>query len=178
MMKINLQPVLEDQLVILRPLQRGDFEDLFRISHNPLVWQQHPAKERSEIGGFSRFFQDALDSGSAFCILDKKNKNIIGTTRFNPSAEISNAIEIGWTFIAPEFWGGTINKSIKNLMLEHAFTGYEYVLFYIHSENFRSQKAVEKIGARPVKMLENKRLTERFTASMIYMIAKDDFKQG
>jgi len=43
---MNLQPVLENDLVKLAPLQESDFEALYRVASDPLVWEQHPNKNR------------------------------------------------------------------------------------------------------------------------------------
>jgi N-acetyltransferase len=173
----DLQPTLEDSLVVLRPLQESDFEGLFLVASDPVIWEQHPAKERSQKDGFSHFFSEAIKSKSAFLIIDKKSNKIIGTSRYNFSKESIRAIEIGWTFLAKEFWGGTYNRAIKNLMLIHAFTHFDLVLFYIDKNNFRSQKAVEKIGAQRITSIDGKRLETRPTASVVYSIQKQQFKR-
>ena len=62
-------------------------------------------------------------------------------------------------------------------MIEWAFNFVENVLFYIHEENIRSQKAVEKIGARRITSLEGKALEIRPNATVIYNITKNSWKQ-
>lgn len=172
----NLQPVLENELLILRPLKQEDFEKLYEVASDPLIWEQHPAKDRSQRSGFELFFNDALKSGSAFIIIDKGTEKPIGSTRFNKIKESQNAIEIGWTFLAKECWGGHYNKSMKSLMIEYAINYVENILFYIHEDNIRSQKAIEKIGGKRIVSIEGKILETRPTASVIYCIAKDHWK--
>jgi len=55
-------------------------------------------------------------------------------------------VEIGWTFLARSHWGGVYNREMKSLMLTHAFRFAERVVFVIGPQNWRSRKAVEKIG--------------------------------
>ena len=130
----------------LRPLESGDFEALFAVASDPLLWEQHPSKERAERAGFERWFQESVVSGGAFVIIDRENDQIIGSTRFayDPTRK---EVEIGWTFLARSHWGGPYNAETKRLMLAHAFQFVDAVLFRVHSGNRRSQRAVEKLGA-------------------------------
>ena len=57
--------------------------------------------------------------------------------------------EIAWTFLPRAYWDGKYNAEMKALMLRHAFTFVDRVIFLIGPENYRSQSAVEKIGAVP-----------------------------
>ena len=174
---IDLQPELENHLLILRPLRKEDFEDLYKLASDPLIWEQHPSKDRCRKDVFELFFKEAMESGGAFVIIDKKTNQIIGSTRFHVVKETQNAIEIGWTFLAREYWGGYYNQSMKYLMIEYALDFIENILFYIHEENIRSQKAVEKIGARRITSLEGKVLETRPNATVIYNITKNSWKQ-
>jgi RimJ/RimL family protein N-acetyltransferase len=100
---------------------------------------------------FREFFREALENGSAFVVIERKTGEIIGSSRyfrfdqegFDPRESV---VEIGWTFLARAFWGGEYNRELKRLMLDHAFRFVERVVFVIGVTNFRSQKAVEKIG--------------------------------
>jgi RimJ/RimL family protein N-acetyltransferase len=95
---------------------------------------------------FKVFFREALESGGAFVIIDKKSQQIIGSTRFYGYEPQKSEIEIGWTFLARNYWGGRYNRELKQLMLAHAFKFVENVVFYVGQTNVRSQKATEKIG--------------------------------
>ena len=70
----------------------------------------------------------------------------MGTSRYAPAKGHEDKIEIGWTFIARKYWGGPYNRALKQLMLDHAFKTVDTVLFYIAETNFRSRRAVEKLG--------------------------------
>ena len=130
-MPFNFQPVLENELLLLRPLQADDFEDLFKVASDPLIWALHPAKERATRDGFTTFFNDALAMHSAFVAIDKKTGQIIGTSRYYPVKESDDAIEIGWTFLSRAYWGGTYNQSMKKLMMDYAFQFVTHILFFI-----------------------------------------------
>jgi RimJ/RimL family protein N-acetyltransferase len=141
------QPVLEGPLVTLRPLSPGDHGRLFAVAADPLIWEQHPDKTRSQPAGFDTFFRQALDSGGALLAMETASGQVIGSSRFQGYDEAADEVEIGWTFLARSHWGGQYNREMKRLMLEHAFRYVGRVVFLIDPANHRSQRATEKIGA-------------------------------
>lgn len=143
----ELQPTLRGELVELRPLREDDFEALYAVASDPLVWEQHPNPERAQEPVFRQFFRDAMDSGGAFAIIDAKTRDVIGSTRFANYKPDTREVEIGWTFLARSRWGGAHNGEAKRLMLDHAFRFVDRVVFIIGPQNMRSRRAVEKIGA-------------------------------
>jgi N-acetyltransferase len=146
-MPFDLQPHLKGELIELRPLTPQDWDDLFAVASDPLIWEQHPESDRYKENVFKVFFREALESGGAFVVIDKKTQEIIGSTRFYGYDPKKSEIEIGWTFLARKYWGGRYNHEMKQLMLTHAFKFVENVVFYVGEKNFRSQRAMEKIGA-------------------------------
>lgn len=143
----DLQPSLSGKLVSLRPLQESDFSALFAVASDPEIWAQHPARDRYTESVFRRFFDDGMESGGAFVIHDLASGEVIGSSRFCFYSQERDEIEIGFTFLAREFWGGKYNSDLKSLMLNHAFKYVGSVIFCVGSSNFRSQKAVQKLGA-------------------------------
>jgi RimJ/RimL family protein N-acetyltransferase len=143
----DLQPHLRGELIELRPLAPEDWQELFAVASDSLIWEQHPERDRYKEDVFRIFFKDALESGGAFAIIDRKTEQIIGSTRFYGYDPAKSEIEIGWTFLARRYWGGRFNAEMKRLLLNHAFKFVESVAFYVGQKNFRSQKALEKIGA-------------------------------
>jgi N-acetyltransferase len=145
-MSFDLQPNLKGELIELRPLTPEDWDDLFAVASDPLIWEQHPESDRYEEEVFKLFFREALECGGAFVIIDKKSGQIIGSTRFYGYDPAKSEIEIGWTFLARKYWGGRYNRELKQLMLDHAFQFVQSVIFYVGENNIRSQKATEKVG--------------------------------
>ena len=146
-MSFDLQPNLKGELIDLRSLTPEDWDDLFAVASDPLIWEQHPESDRYKEDVFKVFFKDALESGGAFVVIDRKNKRIIGSTRFHGYEPEKSEIEIGWTFLARKYWGGRHNWEMKQLMLAHAFQFVDNVVFYVGENNMRSRRATEKIGA-------------------------------
>ena len=133
-------------IVELRPLRPGDADDLFVVVSDPLIWEQHPVRDRYKPDVFSAFFREALASPGALTALDCKDGRIIGSSRFHAYNAQTSEVEIGWTFLARSHWGGKYNREIKQLMLRHAFRFVKRVVFFIAPQNIRSQKAIEKLG--------------------------------
>ena len=152
-MSFDLQPNLKGELIELRPLTSEDWDDLFSVASDPLIWEQHPESDRYKEDVFKIFFREALESRGAFVIIDKSGR-IIGSTRFYGYDPEKSEIEIGWTFLARKYWGGRYNRELKQLMLDHAFKFVESVIFYVGENNIRSQKATEKIGGVKNGMVE------------------------
>lgn len=146
-MNIDLQPYLNGQLVVIRPLVNSDFEPLYIAASDPLIWEQHQDKGRHTSGGFTKFFAESIASLGALCILDKKDLTIIGSSRFKIIDMAEGIVEIGWTFLKRDYWGGSYNREVKQLMINHALHNFKHVVFYVNDRNIRSQKALEKIGA-------------------------------
>ncbi len=145
-LSFDLQPTLEGELVRLRPLREEDFQSLYAVASDPLIWEQHPAHDRYQLEVFQQFFREALESGGALIAIDGKNDQVIGSSRFHGYDEGQSEIEIGWTFLARSHWGGFYNREMKRLMLQHAFRFVNTVIFLIGSQNLRSQRAIEKIS--------------------------------
>ena len=146
-MGFDLQPILNGGLIELRPLTPNDWDELFAVASDPLIWEQHPERDRYKEDVFRVFFKEALDSGGAFVIIDRKTQRIVGSTRFYGLDPKKSEIEIGWTFLARKYWGGRYNAEMKRLLLNHAFKFVESVVFFVGEDNVRSQKAMEKVGA-------------------------------
>jgi len=140
------QPVLCGELLELRPLRPDDFDALFRVASDPLIWEQHPEHDRYQEPTFRGFFAEALASGGALVAVDRATGLIIGSSRFHGYDAERKVVEIGWTFLARAYWGGRYNGEMKRLMLEHAFKSVERVIFIIGPDNRRSRRAIEKIG--------------------------------
>ena len=165
-MPFDRQPTLNGELVTLRALRPDDLADLYAVASDPLIWEQHPARDRYQETIFRQFFAEALASGGALLAADAKTQRVIGSSRFHGYSEAQSEVEIGWTFLARSHWGGRYNGEMKELMLRHAFRFVSSVIFVVGPENLRSQRAVAKIGGvlEPEPDAEG-RLVYRITAS-------------
>lgn len=146
----DYQPTLTGQHIQLRPLAENDFDALFQVARDPLIWRQHPERNRHEKGVFSRFFEQAMAAPGALVATQLSSRNIVGSSRYYGLNTDRGEIEIGWSFLARRCWGGVINQEMKRLMIEHAFNYVDTIVFFVGEGNIRSQKAVEKLGVEHV----------------------------
>src|SRR5439155_10415872 len=149
-MSFQLQPTLTGELLELRPLRPEDFSALFAVASDPLIWQQHPMKDRYKEEVFKVFFREALGCGGAFIVIDRKDGRVIGSSRFHGYDQEKSEIEIGWTFLARSHWGGIYNKEMKHIMLMHAFRFVDRVVFLVGRQIVRSLRAMERLGGTRV----------------------------
>lgn len=171
-MEFDLQPTLTGTLIEVRPLRLDDFDALFAAASDPLIWEQHPESNRHERAIFQRYFDSAMESGGAFAVIEQSSGRIIGSSRYWNLKPAESEVEIGWTFLERAFWGGRHNGELKSLMLAHAFRFVDRVLFVIGENNLRSQKAVEKIGARRVNTVDRLSADATLRRNVVYAITR------
>ena len=174
MLNFDSQPVLKGKLHELRPLRPQDYQGLYAVASDPLIWEQHPVNNRHEESVFQALFAESIESGGALVAIDVAGQQIIGSSRFYDFREQESQVEIGWTFLARSYWGGIYNGEMKRLMMEHAFWFVDRVVFRIGVDNVRSQKAVEKIGGIRVGVSTDAGGRERYE----YQITKAAFVAG
>jgi N-acetyltransferase len=88
-----------------------------------------------------------MASRGALAVVDRASNTIIGGSRYANFVAERNEIEIGWSFLARDYWGGAYNREMKMLMITQAFRYFDSIRFNIGATNVRSRRAVEKIGA-------------------------------
>jgi RimJ/RimL family protein N-acetyltransferase len=172
---MNLQPVLENEFVSLHPLKHTDFESLFTVASDPLIWAQHPNPDRYKREVFETFFKGALESGGAFIISETNSGIVIGCTRFYDYDSQKSQVLIGYTFIARDHWGTTYNRAAKTLMLDHAFKFVDHVIFHIGALNKRSQIAIERLGAIKSREIEVEYYGESKKLNFEFLITKENW---
>ena len=171
-MPFDLQPHLTGELLALRPLVPADFDALFAVASDPLIWEQHPDSDRYQPEVFRAFFRGAMESGGALVAIDRADGRVIGSSRYFGYDAAASEVEIGWSFLARSHWGGVYNGEMKRLMLRHAFRFVDNVVFLIGPDNRRSRKAVEKIGG----VLIGTRTNTVGRESVVYRITKAAFE--
>lgn len=172
MTNFNLQPTLENEFVKIEPLKAGDFETLYNVASDPLIWEQHPNPDRYKRPVFEIFFKGAMESESAFLVFDSQTGRAIGSSRYYDLNTNTKSIAIGYTFLAKDHWGGLYNPALKTLMLNHAFTFIDNVILHIGANNIRSQKATEKLGAKKIAEIEMEYYGEANRLNFVFEIKK------
>ncbi len=175
-MNFSIQHILENEKVILYPLEEKDFEELFAVASDPKIWLQHPNKDRCKIEVFRVFFDGAIQSKGAFKIVDKASRNVIGSTRFYDYNEKDSSILIGYTFYGTDYWGKGINHAVKTLMLNYILQYVSKVFFHIGAENTRSNIAISRLGTTKIGEQEITYFGETSKLNFIYSITKGEWE--
>jgi RimJ/RimL family protein N-acetyltransferase len=115
-----------------------------------------------------------MESRGAFAVIERRSGRIIGSSRYWNLKPAESEVEIGWTFLEREFWGGRHNGELKSLMLAHAFRFVDRVVFVIGENNLRSQKAIEKIGAQRVATVDRPSADGTVRRNVIYALDRSN----
>lgn len=177
MVDVNLQPYLENDVVALRPLRAADWDALYAVASDPLIWAIHPAHDRWREPVFRAFFDQALASGGALVVLDPATGAVIGSSRYDVERAEAGEIEIGWTFLARDRWGGPTNAAMKRLMIEHALRFFDQAIFLVGEDNVRSRRAMVKIGGRLTDRVNITELAGRPIRHVIFVVDKHDLAE-
>jgi len=147
--------ILEDDFVLLRPLQESDVENLLEISLNePETWKYSlvPAHGKENL---TKYIQHAIKSREnktefPFIVFDKKSGEYAGSTRFYDIQLPFKTLQLGYTWYGKDFRGTGLNKHCKFLLLQFAFEtlGMERVEFRADNNNARSIAAMKSIGCK------------------------------
>ncbi|MFU7528711.1 GNAT family N-acetyltransferase [Qipengyuania sp. ASV99] len=176
---LNRQPTLEGPRLLLRPLRTDDWDALFAVASDSLIWEQHPAHDRWQESVFRVFFDDALAHGGALAVIDKASGAIIGSSRYQGLEEAGGgSVEIGWTFLARSHWGGAANRELKRLMVAHALASIAECRFAVGESNWRSRAAMVKIGGRLTAREDMRGMAGKQVRHVIYVITRAEFNSG
>lgn len=171
--------------VMLAPLEETHFDELTEVGADEHIWQ-HYIFDASNEKTFRKSLNDALtarDKGTQYpwVIVHKPTGKIIGSTRLMDIVPEHRKLEIGWTWLLPEFWGTGINEECKMLILSHCFEVLNAirVLLKTDENNIRSRKAIEKIGGKFEGILRNDMIRENGTHrnSAYYSIIDAEWKE-
>lgn len=180
--------ILEDDLVLLRPLQESDVENLLEISINePETWKY------SLVGADGKenlinYIQSAIKAREEkrefpFIVFDKKSQKYAGSTRFYDIQLPYKTVQLGYTWYGSAFRGTGLNKHCKFLLLQFAFEtlGLERVEFRADNSNKRSIAAMKSIGCKVEGVLRSHMPTTNSEVrrdSIVLSILKNEWFEG
>ncbi|CAM3683849.1 GNAT family protein [Flavobacterium gelidilacus] len=151
----NKKYTLENESVILRPLEFSDVENLIHFSINePELWRYSllPASNENEL---KNYLKVALEKRKnrvdyPFIVFDKKTNSYAGSTRFYDIQLSNKTLQLGYTWYGKDFQGTGLNKNCKYLLLEFAFEkmNMERVEFRADNTNKKSIAAMQSIGCQ------------------------------
>ncbi|OXB04953.1 GNAT family N-acetyltransferase [Flavobacterium pectinovorum] len=147
--------ILEDDLVLLRPLQESDVDNLLEFSINePETWKYSLVGADGK-DNLINYIQSAIKAREdkkefPFIVFDKKSQKYAGSTRFYDIQLEYKTVQLGYTWYGSAFRGTGLNKHCKFLLLQFAFEtlGMERVEFRADNNNDRSIAAMKSIGCK------------------------------
>jgi RimJ/RimL family protein N-acetyltransferase len=168
------QPTLVGETIALRPLRSDDLDALHAAAADPLIWELHSDPWRHRRDVFEAFFAASLASGGALIVTERGSGEVIGSSRYYDWDPARREVAIGFTFLTRRHWGGSTNRELKRLMLDHAFRFAERVWFHVAKSNWRSRRAMEKVGA----MLSHETMREHGGVLLDYLVYKVEARQA
>jgi len=178
-----VQPVvLKGETVVLRPMTIDDVDALWEAGQFPELWTWTLISHMPDRAAMEAYVRKALttaESGAElpFVTVEQATGRVIGSTRYLEVSDPDKTLEIGWTWITPEFQRSRVNTEAKFLMLRHAFEtlGAMRVQLKTDERNLKSQTAIARIGAKREGTLRKHRLTAAgHQRSTVYFSILDD----
>jgi RimJ/RimL family protein N-acetyltransferase len=152
---ITISPTtLEGRGIRLEPLGPQHADDLAAAATDGRLWELWFTSV-PEADQVSRYITDALAGQAAghmlpWAVRELTNGRVIGTTRYHDIVPVVDRVEIGWTWYASSWQRSHVNTTCKLLLFQHAFEtlGCKVVGLRTDNFNFRSQRAIEALGAK------------------------------
>lgn len=182
---LKMPEVLEGERVKMIPLRIDHAEELWETAKDESIWTHYTFRKIESLEKFKEFLRASLaeaesGKGFTFTIIDKSTGKMKGGTSFLDIQPASRSLEIGRTWIAKELQGKGFNTECKYHLLKYCFEelGLIRVFFKTDSNNIRSQKAMEKIGAKFEGILRNHMIREdgTFRHSAYYSIIEGEWE--
>ena len=181
---LNTKIQLENERVLLLPFENKRNQELKEIIFENEIWKYMGMHMRNEME-FNNYVSKTIeDKANGICypfiIIDKVNNRIAGSTRYGYLNRGSQKCEIGWTWYGKEFQGTGLNKACKFELLKFGFEtiGFRRIQFSADEENLRSQKAIEKLGARKEGLFRNNYIAPNGESrnDVYFSIIKEDWE--
>jgi N-acetyltransferase len=175
--------VLENKRVRLTALQENDFTILEKIAFEERIWQWG-LSNLSTPDLLLTYINTALQERKIgqsypFLIYDKESGAFAGSTRYGAISAPNKRLEIGWTWLHPDFHGTGLNSACKFELLKFAFEdlGTNRVEFKTDALNWQSRKAIRKLGATEEGLFRKHLITStgRIRDSVFYSIIVEEW---
>jgi len=152
---ITISPItLEDRGVRLEPLGPEHADALIAAASDGRLWELWftSVPEPDQVRRYIAEAQAGQAAGHMlpWAVRELTEGRIIGTTRYHDIVAVIDRVEIGWTWYALTWQRSAVNTTCKLLLFQHAFEtlGCKVVGLRTDNFNFRSQRAIEALGAK------------------------------
>ena len=165
--RVRLEPMRSEHLHALTAA--GAYEELWKWTRAPAHTPDLMLEYVDEALGEAR-----EGKSIPFVTVDRATGRIVGSTRFANFDHYNRRVEIGWTWVTPEFQRTHVNTEAKYLMLSHAFETWECARVELKTDvlNEKSRKAMLRMGAKEEGVLRKHILTStgRWRDTIYYSI--------
>jgi RimJ/RimL family protein N-acetyltransferase len=177
--------ILHGKLVDLIPLEEIHFEELHLAAADKRIWEFYVG-DWSVKETFWKIYNEAINEREKgieypFVIYSKPDQKIIGSTRFLDIYQYSSRLEIGGTWLMPEYWSTAVNFDCKLALLTFCFEslGTNRVQLKTQHDNMRSRRAIEKIGGKYEGIIRQHMLKDdgTFRSSAYFSILKEEWEE-
>lgn len=182
-MKHNLQPVLSNSVVTLRPLQLVDEVILQPVANEKELWT-YGLKDLSQPGVLRQYISDAIacrEAGTCavWTVFDHRSNKVAGCTRLMDISWYNESAQLGATWIGATWQGTGLNRAMKYEILNYAFESLKLnrIEFRVDERNMKSRRAVAGIGAHQEGILRQHMKTHDgfLRNTVIYSILKTEW---
>lgn len=153
--------VLENDSVLLIPFENLRNQELKEIIFSDDIWNFMGMSMKNELDFNNYLINISRDKEKGICypflIIDKETGKVAGSTRYGYLNTSSEKCEIGWTWYGMDYQGTGLNKACKYELLKFGFEKilFRRIQFSSDKENLRSQRAIEKLGAKKEGVFRN-----------------------
>jgi len=176
---IEPKPVMLESLhVALEPMLASHEAELNEAARDGELWNLWftfvPTPDQA--GEYIRSALAGQDAGHMlpWVVRDKKSGKVVGSTRYHDIVAAADRVEIGYTWYSASVQRSHVNTACKLLLLGHAFDtlGCQVVGLRTDNFNFRSQRAIEALGAKKDGVIRHHALRKDGTVrdTVIYSI--------
>lgn len=178
--------VLEGRWVKLVPSSKEYAPALSQVGTDPQIWtylRQGPRTTPEAMASLLEYWLDLQTKGDAlpFVTLLQSTGTPVGCTGYLDIHRENRGVEIGGTWLTPSLWRTPVNTEAKFLLLRHAFEteGCLRVQLKTDERNLRSQKAIERLGAKREGVLRKHIVLPNgfVRSSVMYSVTDDEWPQ-
>ena len=180
---IDFNITLENNNMLLRPMQHSDIEAYYKVTDPKPMWVYF-AHDLSLLSELKQWVNTALQQKEQherlpFTVIEKSTGKVIGSSSFGNISYRDSRLEIGWTWLAKESQGKGINRQVKQLMLDYGFEtlNMQRIEFKTDVLNLAARNALIKIGCIEEGVLRSHTLmvNNRRRDTIYYSILKSEW---
>ena len=173
-------PTLSNNGIILKPLMLTHANDLAQACQDGELWKINVTSvpEPDKVIDYINT-ADSMPDRQAFVVIDESNGKAIGTTSFHDILPFAKRLEIGYTWYAKSYWRTHVNTTCKLMLLTHIFETLDYQTVGWRTDigNHRSQRAIERLGAKKDGVIRGNRVCRDGVISdtVMYSLIKSEW---